>query len=195
VILLNIVVGDFCLFLFRLYYTKVRMGTPPKEFNVQIDTGSDILWVNCNTCSNCPQYSELGVRILISVLNVLSFLLSCILTLWCFDGTNKVFDLEINVLRILLVVFCGVQIELNFFDTVGSSTAALVPCSDPICTTGVQGASAECSTRANQCSYAFKYGDGSGTSGYYVSDALYFDLIVGQPPVPPVNSSATIVFG
>ena len=67
------------------------MGTPPKEFNVQIDTGSDILWVNCNTCSNCPQSSELGVRILnlilILVLNVLSFLLlSCILTLWCFDG-------------------------------------------------------------------------------------------------------------
>ena len=38
------------------------MGTPPKEFNVQIDTGSDILWVNCNTCSNCPQSSQLGVR-------------------------------------------------------------------------------------------------------------------------------------
>ncbi|KAL9318946.1 hypothetical protein ACSQ67_015463 [Phaseolus vulgaris] len=131
---------------YGLYYTKVKMGTPPKEFNVQIDTGSDILWVNCNTCSNCPQSSELGI-------------------------------------------------ELNFFDTVGSSTAALVPCSDPICTTGVQGASAECSTRVNQCSYAFKYGDGSGTSGYYVSDALYFNLIVGQPPLPPVNSSATIVFG
>lgn len=99
------------------------------------------------------------------------------------------------MLRILLVVFCGVQIELNFFDTVGSSTAALVSCTDPICTTGVQGASAECSTRANQCSYSFKYGDGSGTSGYYVSDALYFNLIVGQPPLPPVNSSATVVFG
>ncbi|KOM34595.1 hypothetical protein LR48_Vigan02g074500 [Vigna angularis] len=131
---------------YGLYYTKVKMGTPPKEFNVQIDTGSDILWVNCNTCSNCPQSSELGI-------------------------------------------------ELNFFDTVGSSTAALVSCTDPICTTGVQGASAECSTRANQCSYAFKYGDGSGTAGYYVSDALYFNLIVGQPPLPPVNSSATIVFG
>ncbi|XP_014512169.1 aspartic proteinase-like protein 2 isoform X1 [Vigna radiata var. radiata] len=131
---------------YGLYYTKVKMGTPPKEFNVQIDTGSDILWVNCNTCSNCPQSSELGI-------------------------------------------------ELNFFDTVGSSTAALVSCTDPICTTGVQGASAECSTRANQCSYSFKYGDGSGTAGYYVSDALYFNLIVGQTPLPPVNSSATIVFG
>ncbi|TKY53020.1 Aspartic proteinase protein 2 [Spatholobus suberectus] len=129
---------------YGLYYTKVKMGTPPKEFNVQIDTGSDILWVNCNTCSNCPQSSELGI-------------------------------------------------ELNFFDTVGSSTAALVPCSDPICTYGVQGAAAECSPRVNQCSYTFQYGDGSGTSGYYVSDAIYFDMIMGQSP--RANSSATIVFG
>ncbi|KAK7392523.1 hypothetical protein VNO78_20965 [Psophocarpus tetragonolobus] len=127
-----------------LYYTKVKMGTPPKEFNVQIDTGSDTLWVNCNTCSNCPQSSQLGI-------------------------------------------------ELNFFDTVGSTTAALVPCSDPICTSGVQGSAAQCSSRVNQCSYTFQYGDGSGTSGYYVSDTMYFNLIMGQPPA--VNSSATIVFG
>ncbi|XP_057427233.1 aspartic proteinase 36-like isoform X2 [Lotus japonicus] len=127
-----------------LYFTKVKMGSPPREFNVQIDTGSDILWVNCNTCSNCPQTSGLGI-------------------------------------------------ELNFFDTVGSTTAGLVPCSDPICTSGVQGAAAECSPQVNQCSYTFQYGDGSGTSGYYVSDAMYFDMILGQ--APPVNSSANIVFG
>ena len=106
---------------------------------------------------------------------------------------SEVFDLEIDVLRFMLGVFCGVQIELNFFDTVGSSTAALIPCSDPICTSRVQGAAAECSPRVNQCSYTFQYGDGSGTSGYYVSDAMYFNLIMGQPPA--VNSTATIVFG
>lgn len=39
------------------------MGTPPREFTVQIDTGSDILWINCNTCSNCPKSSGLGVSI------------------------------------------------------------------------------------------------------------------------------------
>ncbi|KAK7277458.1 hypothetical protein RJT34_22471 [Clitoria ternatea] len=129
---------------YGLYFTKVKMGSPPREFNVQIDTGSDILWVNCNTCSNCPQSSGLGI-------------------------------------------------ELDFFDTVGSSSAVLVPCSDPICTSGVQGAAAQCSPQVNQCSYTFQYGDGSGTSGYYVSDAIYFDMIMGQPP--PANSSATIVFG
>ncbi|KAJ1419472.1 Xylanase inhibitor, C-terminal [Sesbania bispinosa] len=129
---------------YGLYFTKVKMGSPPREFNVQIDTGSDILWVNCNTCSNCPQSSGLGI-------------------------------------------------ELNFFDTLGSATAVLVSCSDPICTSGVQGAAAECSPQVNQCSYTFQYGDGSGTSGYYVTDAMYFDMILGQSP--PANSSATIVFG
>ncbi|RDX82040.1 Polyadenylate-binding protein 7, partial [Mucuna pruriens] len=163
-----------------LYFTKVKMGTPQREFNVQIDTGSDILWVNCNTCSNCPQSSQLGVRILNLHLH-----LHLILVL--------VFDLELNVLRLLLLVFCGVQIELNFFDTVGSTTAALVPCSDPICTSGVQGAAAECSPQVNLCSYTFQYGDGSGTSGYYVLDSMHFEMIMGQSPT--TNSSATIVFG
>ncbi|KAL1352007.1 hypothetical protein AAHE18_06G135500 [Arachis hypogaea] len=120
------------------------MGSPPKEFNVQIDTGSDILWVNCNRCSNCPQSSGLGI-------------------------------------------------QLNFFDAASSSTAALVSCSDPICTYAVQTATSECSSQVNQCSYTFQYGDGSGTTGYYVSDAIYLDTIVGQSVLS--NSSSTIVFG
>lgn len=49
------------LFLGRLYFTKVKLGSPPTEFNVQIDTGSDILWVTCSSCSNCPHSSGLGV--------------------------------------------------------------------------------------------------------------------------------------
>ncbi|GLT89878.1 hypothetical protein SLE2022_078400 [Rubroshorea leprosula] len=50
-------------YLIGLYYTKVKLGTPPREFNVQIDTGSDILWVTCSSCSNCPQSSGLGVNL------------------------------------------------------------------------------------------------------------------------------------
>lgn len=45
----------------RLYYTKISVGTPPKDFHVQVDTGSDILWVNCASCQGCPTKSELGV--------------------------------------------------------------------------------------------------------------------------------------
>jgi len=66
-------------FLFRLYTTKVKMGTPPREFTVQIDTGSDILWINCNTCTNCPKSSGLGVSIFQLLLLFVSFLVIVLL--------------------------------------------------------------------------------------------------------------------
>ncbi|PWA72604.1 eukaryotic aspartyl protease family protein [Artemisia annua] len=126
-----------------LYYTKVKLGSPPKEFHVQIDTGSDILWVTCSSCSDCPQSSGFGI-------------------------------------------------DLNFFDAGSSSTASTVSCSDSICASIVQTADASCNER-NQCGYGFQYGDGSGTSGHYVTDLLFFDTIVGPSMI--ANSSASITFG
>jgi hypothetical protein len=96
---------------------------------------------------------------------------------------------------LLFVLLCIVQIGLNFFDIVDSSTAALVPCSHPICTYGGQSPGAQCSPQVNQCSYTFEYQDESGTSGIYVSDELYFDMILGQSAPDGVNSSANIIFG
>lgn len=127
-----------------LYYTKLRLGSPPKEYNVQIDTGSDILWITCSSCTDCPQTSGLGV-------------------------------------------------ELNLYDIGSSSTASLVSCSNPICNSMVQTNAAGCITQGNQCGYSFEYGDGSGTTGHYVTDLLYFDTILG--PSVTANSSAPIVFG
>jgi Xylanase inhibitor N-terminal len=46
----------------RLYFTRVKLGNPAKEFYVQIDTGSDILWVACSPCDGCPTSSGLNVR-------------------------------------------------------------------------------------------------------------------------------------
>ncbi|ONH94277.1 hypothetical protein PRUPE_7G007500 [Prunus persica] len=46
-----------------LYYTKVKLGSPPKEFNVQIDTGSENLWVTCNSCSDCPRTTWLPIQL------------------------------------------------------------------------------------------------------------------------------------
>ncbi|KAF9680202.1 hypothetical protein SADUNF_Sadunf06G0096700 [Salix dunnii] len=131
-------------YLVGLYFTKVKLGSPPREFKVQIDTGSDVLWVCCNSCNNCPRTSGLGI-------------------------------------------------QLNFFDPSSSSTAGHVRCSDPICTSAVQTTATQCSSQTDQCSYTFQYGDGSGTSGYYVSDTLYFDAILGESLT--ANSSALIVFG
>ncbi|KAF8038468.1 hypothetical protein BT93_B1109 [Corymbia citriodora subsp. variegata] len=44
-----------------LYFTKIGIGTPSKEYYVQVDTGSDIFWVNCVGCDKCPEKSNLGV--------------------------------------------------------------------------------------------------------------------------------------
>ncbi|KAJ0028733.1 hypothetical protein Pint_35805 [Pistacia integerrima] len=136
---------NYCVLgLSRLYFTKVKLGSPSREFNVQIDTGSDILWVTCSTCSNCPQISGLGV-------------------------------------------------QLNFFDASSSSTARPLPCSDPLCSSEIQTTATECPPQSNLCGYSFQYGDGSGTSGSYIYDTLYFDAILGESMT--ANSSALIVFG
>lgn len=85
------------------------------------------------------------------------------------------------------------QIPLNFFDAAASSSVSPISCSDNVCASIVQTASAECFGESNQCGYSFQYGDGSGTAGFYVSDLLYFDTILGTSLV--ANSSAPIIFG
>lgn len=44
-----------------LYYAKIGIGTPSKDYYVQVDTGSDIMWVNCIQCKECPRKSSLGI--------------------------------------------------------------------------------------------------------------------------------------
>ncbi|CAK9227007.1 unnamed protein product [Sphagnum jensenii] len=50
-----------------LYYTQVGLGTPMQSFYLQVDTGSDLLWVNCAPCNNCPSSS--GLNIPLSIYN------------------------------------------------------------------------------------------------------------------------------
>ncbi|KAK9265556.1 hypothetical protein L1049_021562 [Liquidambar formosana] len=46
-----------------LYFAKIGIGNPSKNYYVQVDTGSDILWVNCAGCSKCPLKSDLGIEL------------------------------------------------------------------------------------------------------------------------------------
>lgn len=66
-----------CIFLVckwcRLYYTKISIGNPSRDFHVQVDTGSDILWVNCASCEGCPTKSDLGVWFFFQYMCHLSF--------------------------------------------------------------------------------------------------------------------------
>ncbi|KAE9589149.1 putative nepenthesin [Lupinus albus] len=46
-----------------LYYTTKYLGSPPREFHLQIDTGSDTSWVSCVSCNGCPQTSDLRIKL------------------------------------------------------------------------------------------------------------------------------------
>ncbi|KAI4340436.1 hypothetical protein MLD38_025269 [Melastoma candidum] len=135
--------GSYDPFTVGLYYTKVQLGNPSRDFYVQIDTGSDVLWVNCDSCSGCPRKS-------------------------------------------------GLPISINQFNPSRSSSASVVSCTSQICTDGLVSSDSTCS--GSGCSFSFQYGDGSGATGYYVSDKMHFDTIPGGNS-QYANSSASIVFG
>ena len=85
------------------------------------------------------------------------------------------------------------RVQFIHHSVISLSIASLVSCSNPICASVVQAATAKCSSQSNQCGDSFQYGDGRGTSGYYLTDLLYCDTIMGASLV--ANSSAPIVFG
>lgn len=153
----------------RLYYTKLHLGSPPKQYYVQIDTGSDVLWVSCSSCKGCPKSS--GLQVCYSPFLII----------------NLIFEYD------FYIIFSDQQIPIQLYDPSTSSTASLISCSDQRCLLGTQSSDSSCSGSNNQCSYTFHYGDGSGTSGYYVSDLIHLETIVGNSI--PSNASASIVFG
>lgn len=95
---------------------------------------------------------------------------------------------------VVVIVFWNLlQIQLNYFDPGSSSTSSLIACSDQRCRKGAQSSDTSCSGQNNQCTYTFQYGDGSGTSGYYVSDLMNFaSLSEGSLPS---TAAAPVVFG
>ncbi|KAF7132251.1 hypothetical protein RHSIM_Rhsim09G0037000 [Rhododendron simsii] len=47
----------------RLYYARIGIGTPSRDYYVQVDTGSDIMWVNCIQCTECPKKGYHGLEL------------------------------------------------------------------------------------------------------------------------------------
>ncbi|KAG5531004.1 hypothetical protein RHGRI_025829 [Rhododendron griersonianum] len=46
-----------------LYYARIGIGTPSRDYYVQVDTGSDIMWVNCIQCTECPKKGYHGLEL------------------------------------------------------------------------------------------------------------------------------------
>ncbi|KAI3679449.1 hypothetical protein L2E82_51360 [Cichorium intybus] len=137
--------GTFDPYRVGLYYTKVQLGLPPKEFYVQVDTGSDVLWVSCKDCKGCPTSS-------------------------------------------------GLRVPIGFYDYESSNTSSLVKCWDDMCLVGMKSGDADCSQRSPRCIYKFRYGDGSATSGYYVSDLIHLEMMSDESN-PKSNASSKVMFG
>ncbi|XP_054812152.1 aspartic proteinase 36-like [Prosopis cineraria] len=55
--------GTYDPYVAGLYYTKVQLGSPPRDFHLQVDTGSDPLWVTCSSCSGCPHKTQLQIKL------------------------------------------------------------------------------------------------------------------------------------
>ncbi|KAG4174046.1 hypothetical protein ERO13_A11G097100v2 [Gossypium hirsutum] len=40
------------------YFTRLGVGTPPRYLYMVLDTGSDVVWVQCSPCKNCYSQSD-----------------------------------------------------------------------------------------------------------------------------------------
>ncbi|KAF3523490.1 hypothetical protein F2Q69_00047227 [Brassica cretica] len=60
-------------------------------------------------------------------------------------------------------------------NTKGSSLTTPISFTDQRCSWGVMSSNSGCSAQNNICAYT-QYEDGSGTSGFFVSDVLQFDI-------------------
>ncbi|WVZ75419.1 hypothetical protein U9M48_023470 [Paspalum notatum var. saurae] len=129
-----------------LYYTRIEIGSPPKGYYVQVDTGSDILWVNCISCEGCPTRSSLGI-------------------------------------------------ELTQYDPAGSGTT--VGCDQEFCVANNAGVvPPTCSsTSPSACQFRITYGDGSSTTGFFVTDVVQYDQVSGNGQTTPSNASVTFGCG
>ncbi|KAI4967340.1 hypothetical protein ZWY2020_028346 [Hordeum vulgare] len=128
-----------------LYFTQIGIGTPAKSYYVQVDTGSDILWVNCVFCDTCPRKSGLGI-------------------------------------------------ELTLYDPSGSSSGTGVTCGQDFCVATHGGVIPSC-VPAAPCQYSISYGDGSSTTGFFVTDFLQYNQVSGNSQTTLANTSITFGCG
>ncbi|KAM0892552.1 hypothetical protein ACQ4PT_025676 [Festuca glaucescens] len=88
-------------------------------------------------------------------------------------------------------------IPLEFYSPSSSSTTSNISCADDRCIDAVKEGHSVCQTSdspTNQCGYQVAYGN-AATSGYYVSDTMHFDTVMGKGNEQVASSSASVLFG
>jgi len=129
-----------------LYFTEIGIGSPAKSYYVQVDTGSDILWVNCISCDTCPRKSGLGI-------------------------------------------------ELQLYDPAASGNSSAVTCGQEFCAASNGGVIPSCPGTDTPCQYSITYGDGSSTTGFFVTDLLQYNQVSGDGQTGLANTSITFGCG
>ncbi|CAI5946642.1 unnamed protein product [Closterium sp. NIES-65] len=163
-----------------LYWAEVQLGQPVQKFKVQIDTGSDVMWVTCAPCLACPVAS--------TVVRGFSF------------RTTKSLIPDVPEKHTLLFITTILphfpntaslaQVLSPPYDITKSSTAQVVDCGTSTCSalqqtrrTLGQG----CldilypSSGDPRCYYGIQYADKSSSTGYLVKDRLTFSTLGGDP--------------
>jgi hypothetical protein len=87
---------------------------------------------------------------------------------------------------------------LEFYNPNNSSTSSNISCSDDRCKDAIKEGHSVCqasdSPNINQCGYEVAYAN-ADTSGYYVSDTMYFDTMIAKGDEQASSSSASVIFG
>jgi hypothetical protein len=85
--------------------------------------------------------------------------------------------------------FCT-QIDLTLYDPKGSSSGEPVTCDQGFCAATYGGKLPGCTPNV-PCEYSVMYGDGSSTTGFFVTDVLEYDQVCANGQTRPANGSIT----
>ncbi|VAI78469.1 unnamed protein product [Triticum turgidum subsp. durum] len=85
-------------------------------------------------------------------------------------------------------------IELTLYDPSGSSSGTGVTCGQEFCVATHGGVLPSC-VPAAPCQYSISYGDGSSTTGFFVTDFLQYNQVSGNSQTTPANTSITFGCG
>ncbi|PSS23998.1 Aspartic proteinase-like protein [Actinidia chinensis var. chinensis] len=101
-----------------LYYARIGIGTPSKDYYVQVDTGSDIMWVNCIQCKACPKrgYNGLELTLYDPKDSLTGKLVSCDQD-FCLEinGGQLSYDCRANVTCLYTEVYGDGSLSLGYF--------------------------------------------------------------------------------
>lgn len=132
---------------------SLNVGRPPKLYDLDIDTGSDLTWLQCDApCTGCTKVTSLLFPVLQKFLGTVS----------------EVISLEWYATHWF---YCGQPRNLQY-----KPNNNLVHCEDPLCSAIRTSVNKPCKTPDDQCDYEVEYADQGSSLGVLVNDYFTFQL-------------------